>query len=83
MFKVTRAETPPIPDGISPEGQSFIRLCLQKNPADRPSAAALLEHPFVQIPNDVVECTHAMLSQDSQVSLLLSQHILFKVSERS
>ncbi|KAH7447044.1 hypothetical protein KP509_01G088900 [Ceratopteris richardii] len=52
MFKVTRADTPPIPEGLSPEGEDFIRCCLQKNPAERPSAASLLEHPFVQIPND-------------------------------
>lgn len=61
MFKVTRAETPPIPEGLSPEGQSFIRYCLQRNPAERPSAAFLLEHPFVQIPNDGPEMlAHAL-----------------------
>lgn len=52
MFKVTRAEGPPIPENLSPEGQDFIRLCLQKNPADRPAAAALLEHPFVHVSTD-------------------------------
>lgn len=61
MFKVTRAETTPIPDGLSLEGQSFIRHCLQRNPAERPSAAFLLEHPFVQIPNDGPELlAHAL-----------------------
>lgn len=52
MFKVTRAEIPPLPQSLSFEGQSFIKLCLQRNPADRPSAAELLKHPFVQVPND-------------------------------
>lgn len=52
MFKVTKVGKPPIPKGLSPDGQSFLRLCLQKNPADRPTAAALLEHPFVRIPKD-------------------------------
>ncbi|KAH7302674.1 hypothetical protein KP509_23G082200 [Ceratopteris richardii] len=52
MFKISRAELPPIPDSLSPEGQSFIKLCLQGNPADRPSAASLLQHPFVQFPNE-------------------------------
>ncbi|KAI5059898.1 hypothetical protein GOP47_0024318 [Adiantum capillus-veneris] len=51
MFKVSRAEIPPIPDNLSVEGQSFIKLCLQRDPAHRPSAAALLHHPFVQVPN--------------------------------
>ena len=69
MFKVTRAETPPIPENLSPEGQSFIRFCLQRNPADRPSAAQLLEHPFVQIPNEGVDVgTHLMSIPDFLVS---------------
>lgn len=49
MFKVTKVGAPPIPDNLSPDGKSFLRLCLQRNPADRPLAAALLEHPFVQV----------------------------------
>ena len=69
MFKVTRAETPPIPENLSPEGQSFIRFCLQRNPADRPSAAQLLEHPFVQIRNEGVDVgTHLMSIPDFLVS---------------
>lgn len=65
MFKVTRAEAPPIPEGLSPEGQSFIRFCLQKNPAERPPAAFLLDHPFVQIPNDGPELMpHALNMPD-------------------
>ncbi|KAI5056387.1 hypothetical protein GOP47_0028205 [Adiantum capillus-veneris] len=73
MFKVTRAEGPPIPEGLSPEGQSFIRCCLQKNPAERPSAASLLDHPFVQIPNDGPEAMpHALNIPD-----------FFDVGERS
>jgi serine/threonine protein kinase len=62
MFKVTRAETPPIPENLSPEGQSFIRFCLQRNPADRPSAAQLLEHSFVQIPDEVPDLGKHLLS---------------------
>ncbi|XP_058081850.1 mitogen-activated protein kinase kinase kinase 5-like [Magnolia sinica] len=47
MFKVLRNETPPIPETLSAEGKDFLQLCFQRNPADRPSASMLLEHPFV------------------------------------
>lgn len=57
MFKVTKVGAPPIPKSLSPDGQNFLRLCLQRNPADRPTAAALLEHPFVQIYNDAYHTT--------------------------
>lgn len=57
MFKVTKVGAPPIPKSLSPDGQNFLRLCLQRNPADRPTAAALLEHPFVQIYNDAYYTT--------------------------
>ncbi|MCO5598438.1 hypothetical protein L7F22_052533 [Adiantum nelumboides] len=52
MFKVTKVGAPPIPENLSADGKSFLRLCLQRNPADRPTASALLEHPFVNIQND-------------------------------
>ncbi|KAI5069381.1 hypothetical protein GOP47_0015682 [Adiantum capillus-veneris] len=52
MFKVTKVGAPPIPESLSAEGKSFLRLCLQRNPADRPTASALLEHPFVKIQSD-------------------------------
>ncbi|KAG2498335.1 hypothetical protein HYH03_003595 [Edaphochlamys debaryana] len=35
------------PDHLSPECHSFMRACLTKNPAERPSAAELLQHPWV------------------------------------
>eukprot|EP00249_Psilotum_nudum_P022749 c28631_g1_i1 orf=644-3346(-) len=52
MFKVTRCDSPPIPNSFSSKGKDFVRLCLQKNPAERPTATMLLEHAFVQIPTD-------------------------------
>ncbi len=49
MFKIWNSkELPVIPDVLSKEGKDFVRLCLQRNPAHRPSAAQLLEHPFVE-----------------------------------
>ncbi|KAG8374985.1 hypothetical protein BUALT_Bualt10G0052500 [Buddleja alternifolia] len=49
MFKIGNSrELPAIPDHLSEEGKEFVRLCLQRNPCDRPTAAHLLEHPFVK-----------------------------------
>ena len=49
MFKIGNSkELPLIPDNMSEEGKDFVRLCLQRNPLHRPTAAQLLEHPFVK-----------------------------------
>lgn len=49
MFKIGNSkELPAIPDHLSEEGKSFVRLCLQRNPTNRPTAAQLLDHPFVK-----------------------------------
>ncbi|KAG6598393.1 Mitogen-activated protein kinase kinase kinase 5, partial [Cucurbita argyrosperma subsp. sororia] len=51
MFKVLN-KTPPIPEKLSPEGKDFLQCCFQRNPADRPTAMALLDHPFLRSSND-------------------------------
>ncbi|KAJ4705993.1 Mitogen-activated protein kinase kinase kinase [Melia azedarach] len=49
MFKIGNSkELPTIPDHLSDDGKDFIRQCLQRNPSNRPTAAQLLEHPFVK-----------------------------------
>ncbi|KAL2342744.1 hypothetical protein Fmac_004029 [Flemingia macrophylla] len=49
MFKIGNSkELPTIPDHLSEDGKDFVLLCLQRNPLNRPSAAQLLEHPFVK-----------------------------------
>ncbi|KAL3755742.1 hypothetical protein ACJRO7_002746 [Eucalyptus globulus] len=49
MFKIGNSkELPTIPDSLSEEGKDFVRQCLQRNPLNRPTAARLLEHPFVK-----------------------------------
>ncbi|CAN6309211.1 unnamed protein product [Urochloa humidicola] len=50
MFKVLRTD-PPIPENLSPEGKDFLRCCFKRNPAERPTAIKLLEHPFIQNSN--------------------------------
>ncbi|XP_077249820.1 mitogen-activated protein kinase kinase kinase 3-like isoform X3 [Tasmannia lanceolata] len=49
IFKIGNSkEIPQIPDYISDNGKDFLKLCLQRDPSARPTAAKLLEHPFVR-----------------------------------
>ncbi|KAJ3700284.1 hypothetical protein LUZ61_003989 [Rhynchospora tenuis] len=48
LFKIGRGERPLIPETLSSDARDFIDKCLQVNPRDRPSATALLQHPFVR-----------------------------------
>ncbi|KAJ6816414.1 putative MAP kinase superfamily protein isoform X2 [Iris pallida] len=50
FFRIGRGEQPPIPNSLSRDARDFISQCVQVNPEDRPSAAQLLEHPFVRRP---------------------------------
>lgn len=47
MFKVLH-RSPDIPKNLSSEGQDFLQQCFRRDPADRPSAAVLLTHAFLQ-----------------------------------
>ncbi|XP_065011115.1 mitogen-activated protein kinase kinase kinase 3-like isoform X2 [Musa acuminata AAA Group] len=49
IFKIGNSkDIPEIPDHLSSEGKDFLKLCLQRDPMARPSAAQLMEHPFVR-----------------------------------
>ncbi|PRQ21594.1 putative mitogen-activated protein kinase kinase kinase STE-STE11 family [Rosa chinensis] len=50
LWKIGKGEPPLVPDSLSKEAQDFIRLCLQVKPDNRPTAAQLLKHPFVNKP---------------------------------
>lgn len=49
IFKIaSSSELPHIPEWLSPEGTEFVLLCLQRDAYARPTAEALLHHPFVK-----------------------------------
>ncbi|KAK7275702.1 hypothetical protein RIF29_16824 [Crotalaria pallida] len=50
LFRIGKGELPPVPDFLSRDARDFILQCLKVNPDDRPTAAYLLNHPFVQRP---------------------------------
>ncbi|KAJ8762284.1 hypothetical protein K2173_007441 [Erythroxylum novogranatense] len=74
MFKILN-KIPPIPDTLSPEGKDFLRVCFQRNPADRPSAAVLLEHPFLQnsCDFDLSACRHNLSAANSKDNFYCSR----------
>ncbi|KAL0904502.1 hypothetical protein M5K25_026624 [Dendrobium thyrsiflorum] len=41
-------DIPDIPDHLSFEAKSFVMSCLQRDPSNRPTAAQLMDHPFVR-----------------------------------
>lgn len=58
MFKVLH-KSPHIPENLSSEGQDFLQQCFRRNPAERPSAAVLLTHAFVQNLHDQDVLVHS------------------------
>ncbi|WCJ18683.1 Mitogen-activated protein kinase kinase kinase 1 [Euphorbia peplus] len=49
LYKIGKGELPLVPDALSGLSQDFILQCLLVDPDDRPTAAQLLDHPFVKI----------------------------------
>lgn len=50
LYYVAHLETlPPLPGELSGEARSFVAACLEIDPALRPSAMELLQHPFVNL----------------------------------
>ncbi|KAH0933379.1 hypothetical protein HID58_010496 [Brassica napus] len=50
LFRIGKGELPDIPDTLSLDARDFIIKCLRVNPEERPTAAELLNHPFVKRP---------------------------------
>lgn len=72
MFKIGNSkELPEIPNHLSEEGKDFVRQCLQRNPSNRPTAAKLLDHPFVK---NSVSVDRPVLSADPKESIPALTH---------
>ncbi|XP_065881364.1 mitogen-activated protein kinase kinase kinase 5-like isoform X2 [Euphorbia lathyris] len=69
MFKVLN-KSPPIPEAMSPEAKDFLHCCFRRNPAQRPSASMLLDHPFMQNSSErnMSTCRQALSTDNSQSS---------------
>ncbi|KAJ0233250.1 Mitogen-activated protein kinase kinase kinase 9 [Hirschfeldia incana] len=50
LYRIGKGELPDIPDSLSLDARDFIIRCLRVNPDERPTAAELLNHPFVKRP---------------------------------
>jgi mitogen-activated protein kinase kinase kinase 3 len=49
IFKIGNSkDIPDIPDHLSSDAKSFLKLCLQRDPVARPTAAKLMDHLFVK-----------------------------------
>ncbi|KAF9668607.1 hypothetical protein SADUNF_Sadunf14G0021200 [Salix dunnii] len=78
MFKILNKD-PPMPENLSPEGKDFLCCCFRRNPAERPSAMMLLDHPFVCKSNDlnVSACREAVPAVNPAICLNQVKRALF------
>ena len=51
MFRIVTDDCPPLPSWISEHLKNFLLKCFTKDPAKRPSAKELLQHPWITTPN--------------------------------
>ncbi|KAE9612891.1 putative mitogen-activated protein kinase kinase kinase STE-STE11 family [Lupinus albus] len=72
LFKLGNTEEiPQVPDYLSKEAKDFVKLCLQRDPQCRPSAAQLLLHPFIK--NFKLERSIQVIGPDKLDSYLQSK----------
>ncbi|KAH6783300.1 Protein kinase superfamily protein [Perilla frutescens var. hirtella] len=81
MFKIGNSkELPEIPNHLSEDGKDFVRQCLQRDPSNRPTAARLLEHPFVK---NSASLERPVLSADPKESIPALTHAVRALSAYS
>ncbi|KAF9006142.1 hypothetical protein BDQ17DRAFT_1423841 [Cyathus striatus] len=49
MFRIVEDDIPPLPENCSPPLEDFLTQCFNKEPARRPSAEELCEHPWLKM----------------------------------
>ena len=76
MYNIAQGNPPPLPspDQLGPEGIDFLKKCFLRDPKERPSAVALLQHEWIlAIRNQVVDpVTPSDSSASAQSTPLLS-----------
>ena len=77
VFRMVNDPHPPLPDDISTELQDFLLACFQRNPARRPTAAQLRNHPWIikhtNQPSEVMDV--------DQVRTTIKRHTMSKESK--
>ena len=48
MFRIVEDNMPPLPEGVSPLLEDFLKACFHKDPTLRPSAELLCEHEWLK-----------------------------------
>ncbi|XP_073013473.1 mitogen-activated protein kinase kinase kinase 3-like [Typha latifolia] len=72
IFKIGNSkDIPEIPDHLSAEGKNFLKLCLQRDPAARPTAAQLMDHSFVR-DQAAIKSTKSMSNADLSINRSIS-----------
>lgn len=71
MFKVLHKD-PHIPETLSSDGKNFLQRCFRRNPAERPTASMLLEHPFIQ--NSHHYNVHGSIQSFARIKLVEKQY---------
>ena len=58
LFRMVRDDIPPLPStGISKQCEDFLRQCFRRDPATRPTARELLNHPWIKDVRDELAST--------------------------
>ncbi|KAK8572255.1 hypothetical protein V6N13_047866 [Hibiscus sabdariffa] len=76
IFKIANSKGfPEIPNNLSKDAQTFIKLCLQRDPTARPTALQLLQHPFIQDQSMMEPTKFNLVNEASLTSFHESQYM--------